>query len=316
MNTKSADERRAETLIAQLSRIQTAHGPIPAAFVHDENGPPLDRCLPAKPFSFSTVANSELIFLWPTFGTDGESIGLKLFDGVCQGLEALAGDRLEVLPDSLARWVNGRDARDRWLMLVFGLSAEGITHRIQRRVRKCWADDGTTIPVGSLETAKQMLPNGFNGPLPENENSWFLEIDDVLQTSIHAVEYLSELPLPETPEGTKKTRSKQGKTASGAPAERKAQPTIEQVEKKTPELDIESIEWVASRKENLEKLGYPTTTLSDYRQATMGGRQLSAYFGIDKDGRRWRRQRNKTEGSTVFYYAPDLKKYRRKVSKR
>lgn len=90
--------------------------------------------------------------------------------------------------------------------------------------------------------------------------------------------------------------------------------SIEEIERNTPALDVKSIEWIAARKTNQEKLGYPTSTLATYRLESSGGRQLSAYFGIDRDGRRWRRQSDKTEGSTVFYFAADLKKYQTKVS--
>jgi hypothetical protein len=82
--------------------------------------------------------------------------------------------------------------------------------------------------------------------------------------------------------------------------------SIEEIERSTPELDMQSIEWIAARKENQKKLGYPTSTLATYRLASSGGRQLSPYFGIDKDGRRWRRCKTKTEGSTVFYFLSDL----------
>lgn len=228
MDAKSADERRVETLIAQLSRIQTAHGPIPAAFVHDENGPPLDNCLPGKPLWYYPVGHGELIYLWPTFGADGESIGLKLFDGVCRGLETLAGERSHALPTSLTQWVSGLDARDRWLMLLFGLSVENVTHHVQRCVRKCWTAEGNTVTVGSLDVARKMLPHGFNGKLPENEDSWFVRIDDVLQTSINAVEYLCELPLPDVTEGPTHIRSNQGNTAAGVDAEPSA--PIEQLQ--------------------------------------------------------------------------------------
>lgn len=90
--------------------------------------------------------------------------------------------------------------------------------------------------------------------------------------------------------------------------------SIEEIEQNTPALNMKSIEWIAARKINQEKLGYPTTTLATYRLASSGGRQLSPYFGIDKDGRRWRRCKGKTEGSTIYYFLTDLKKYQTKVS--
>jgi hypothetical protein len=89
---------------------------------------------------------------------------------------------------------------------------------------------------------------------------------------------------------------------------------LEEMERNTPVLDTGSIKWIAARKKNREKLGYPTTTLATYRLESSGGRQLSPYFGVDKDGRRWRRETDKTEGSTVYYFADDIKKYQRKVS--
>jgi hypothetical protein len=90
--------------------------------------------------------------------------------------------------------------------------------------------------------------------------------------------------------------------------------SLEEIESNTPELDTQSIEWIAARKKNQEKLGYPTSTLATYRLRNMGGRQLSPYFGIDKDGRRWRRQPDKTEKSMVYYYAIDVNKYQPKAS--
>jgi hypothetical protein len=84
---------------------------------------------------------------------------------------------------------------------------------------------------------------------------------------------------------------------------------IEEIERETPELNTQSMEWIAARKENLKKLGLETNTLAKYRGAGEGGRSLSEYFGIDKDGRRWRRDSNKTPKSTVYYFLSDLKKH-------
>jgi hypothetical protein len=111
------------------------------------------------------------------------------------------------------------------------------------------------------------------------------------------------------------------KTASTTDTETKSSTTqaeadrrsLEEIERETPELDTESMDWVASRKENEKKLGYPTSTLAKYRLESLGGRQLSEYFGIDKDNRRWRRDENKTPNSTVYYLANDIEKYRKKA---
>jgi len=92
------------------------------------------------------------------------------------------------------------------------------------------------------------------------------------------------------------------------------QQELARIEGNTPALDTGSIEWIASRKENQKKLGYPTSTLATYRLKSSGGRHLSPYFGVDKDGRRWRRQPDKTEKSIVYYFANDIKKCQPKAS--
>tara|TARA_R110002072_G_scaffold90692_5_gene202912 strand:+ start:20859 stop:21719 length:861 start_codon:yes stop_codon:yes gene_type:complete len=120
--------------------------------------------------------------------------------------------------------------------------------------------------------------------------------------------------------GNDKTESPVSKSEGNRPPQGcgtdKPQPhqrlTIEELEQSTPPLDTKSVDWVAARAENTEKLGYPPKTLSTYRLPSKGGRKLSAYFGVDKDGRRWRRDPNKTETSTVYYFASDLKKHRKK----
>ena len=82
---------------------------------------------------------------------------------------------------------------------------------------------------------------------------------------------------------------------------------IEQLERKTPPLDTKSIEWLAAREENEEKFGLPVKTLREYRTASKGGRKMpDEMFGIDGDGRRWRRRG--TQKSNVYYYIPSLPK--------
>ena len=88
---------------------------------------------------------------------------------------------------------------------------------------------------------------------------------------------------------------------------------IEQLEKETPVLDPESVEWIASRKKNQEELGLPIETLRNYRLETFGGRKMpDEMFGIDRYGRRWRRRG--TRNSHVYYYAPDIARLRKNVN--
>lgn len=190
----------------------------------------------------------------------------------------------------------------------------------------------TVMPVELDEIIKQAARLGIRVPTPplpsdafvfaqtllvERPREWsrtvhntFLEIAHELNTMHLQGNRSTEIQSPTST----KIDERQPAHRKETPKQSTAIPTIEKIERKTPELDVQSIEWVAARKENQEKLGYPTGTLATYRLATSGGRQLSAYFGIDKDGRRWRRRSDKTETSTVYYFASDLKKHRSKVS--
>jgi hypothetical protein len=121
--------------------------------------------------------------------------------------------------------------------------------------------------------------------------------------------------IPGQPKSDVKTASNADTQASHSTglAETNQQELVE-MERNTPALDTGSINWIAARKKNQKKLGYPTNTLATYRLKSSGGRQLSPYFGVDKDGRRWRRQPDKTEESTVYYFANDIEKYQPKAS--
>ena len=82
---------------------------------------------------------------------------------------------------------------------------------------------------------------------------------------------------------------------------------IEKLDRKTPQLDTESVEWIAAREENQKKFDLPIKTLRNYRAPSKVGRKKpDKMFGIDRDGRRWRRQG--TPGSMVYYYVPSLPK--------
>jgi hypothetical protein len=80
-------------------------------------------------------------------------------------------------------------------------------------------------------------------------------------------------------------------------------PDLEALQATTPPLDRHSGQWVkAARAAELD--GVVTKTLNLYRQAGFGGKSKDAFFGVDKDGRIWRRQG--TEKSGVWYFLPAL----------
>lgn len=124
-------------------------------------------------------------------------------------------------------------------------------------------------------------------------------------------EKIGPTPLDSTGKGT----GQQTATAIDATPEREEnRESLEKIEQKTPVLDTESVEWIAARKENEEIFGLSIKTLRDYRGQSHGGRTLTPYFGVDRDGRRWRRCPTKTEKSTVYYFKTNLPKATNKAS--
>ena len=90
-------------------------------------------------------------------------------------------------------------------------------------------------------------------------------------------------------------------------ADNETSESIAAIEKKTPALDPESIDWIHARKKNLKILGLPLKTLREYRTPSKGGRSNSSEtFGIDAFGRIWRRQG--TPSSSVYYLRSSLSK--------
>ena len=80
---------------------------------------------------------------------------------------------------------------------------------------------------------------------------------------------------------------------------------IEKTERKTPDLDPKSVDWIRSEEKNEKILGLTVETLRKYRTKKSGGRTLPCeMFGIDRDGRIWRR--SGTRRSRVFYYRASL----------
>ena len=90
-----------------------------------------------------------------------------------------------------------------------------------------------------------------------------------------------------------------------APTAKETESNLAETEAKTPALDIESVDWIAARKENENKFGLKIRTLSKYRTERQGGMVSSdKMFGIDRDDRIWRRKG--TEKSQVYYLVSSL----------
>jgi hypothetical protein len=75
----------------------------------------------------------------------------------------------------------------------------------------------------------------------------------------------------------------------------------------TPRLNTQSVDWIAARKENEERLNLSVESLRKYRTSKEGGETSPCkMYGIDGYGRKWRRVG--TPKSRVYYLASSLPK--------
>ncbi len=82
--------------------------------------------------------------------------------------------------------------------------------------------------------------------------------------------------------------------------------TLAELEADTPPLDTATVDWVEATQKNTEILKIKISSLRRYRTSSGEGRSLGPYFGVDKFGRRWRKDPSRTEDSNVFYWRPSL----------
>ncbi|MDA9857491.1 hypothetical protein N9D23_05175 [Rubripirellula sp.] len=255
---------------------------------------------------------SPLQILFVSRQGEGESATLALPAGRWQCWKCIAGAELRPTPtrdqtaidDTWFHWLAARPAEmdpeqetvlDRWLVTVESAGAElaawfrlaGEAKHLPRRPLLLW-----------LDQICRAAENGMPASIERYGDHGYL-IKDAVFTSQRFAGWLARTVCAvHSPLIPCKAESKE----RTPPAK-----TIEDWERETPGLDTQSVEWVAARQENAKKLGMSIKTLRDYRGRSHGGRTLPGdMFGIDRDGRRWRRQG--TSRSTVYYYVPSLPK--------
>jgi len=84
----------------------------------------------------------------------------------------------------------------------------------------------------------------------------------------------------------------------------KQEPTIKEIEDSTPALDENSTEWIRANNQRMKKEA-SIESLRTMRSDKLASRNETGTFGIDKAGRKWRKERGSSK--TVYYYRPSLK---------
>lgn len=233
----------------------------------------------------------------------------------CQSFHSTATDAgrcLQGLPPEVNRilwrdWLDGFttiDDKAMWINSLFELAWLRLPGSPLAADKFAWSGT-TSIPLDALPHLRRHAePMAGITDIPDSPAHWYSVLENLLSASVAAVDALLAIG-DET-----KAKPADGKAAQAIPEpseEVTNQQVIEKLEQQTPKLDTESVEWLAARKENEEKLGLPVETLRNYRAASKGGRKMpDEMFGVDRDRRRWRRQG--TPKSTVYYFVPSLPK--------
>lgn len=147
---------------------------------------------------------------------------------------------------------------------------------------KDWLDLAMTIIMRSRKST--------SAPLPEDYLSKFETVVGKLNEHLDAV-VCSPTEAEPAPTGKSEAESE--------PVD------FEKLNGQMPKLDLESGDWVQSKKENQKILALAISSLNKYRQVAKGGLVSPCeMYGQDKDGRFWRRQG--TPRSAVYYLKSTL----------
>lgn len=184
----------AERLRKQLSDTLINGGTVSAVLIVEENrldnpSPAWGKIIPKGPTWFSTTGAGTCFIV-------GETRSRDIFAGCCHRLNAYANETYEQWPEPLKQWnfyYGGSVDETDWLSLVFWLANESRTDFVKPVNKKCWHEDGHTFDVEGLDIASQMLPEGLRDKVPKNAENWFLKIDDILQSSIDALDYFHQM---------------------------------------------------------------------------------------------------------------------------
>ena len=80
-----------------------------------------------------------------------------------------------------------------WLWFIGGFVVTELSGRTPRSKRTCWGSGGHSFDAERLESLRASLPATIVAHMPPDAGSWLIRIDNVIQTSIEAVEYIANI---------------------------------------------------------------------------------------------------------------------------
>ena len=187
-----------QRLVEQLIHIQQSHGELWGIFVKKplESSwcdPPIPNATKAWDAWESSVSchvwteSSQYANAWHDFGR------------LCPSLLELAvhcrGDCVDSLKEKISAGTEDDSIILRWLWFVAGFAVAKLPGRTPRTNRKCWGMNGHFFVADKLETQRKNLPTCIAGDMPPDASCWLVRVDDIIQTSIEAVEYLASTQI-------------------------------------------------------------------------------------------------------------------------
>ena len=176
----------------------------------------------------------------------------------------------------------------------------------KRRILLCNFQNWLTSPEINIERA-ELLPNWVEWSEDiRKARATYRTFEGKLDTEIAAQRpHKMKAPTGGGPDPETQVENATATATTGS----NEQPTVDlmALDAENPELDPQSVDWIASKKENEKKLKLSTDTLRKYRTDAQGGHTSNnKRFGIDRQGRFWRRKG--TPKSQVYYLKSSLPK--------
>ena len=188
-----AIRRTADRLIDQLTHIQRTHGELSGVIVHEE--PNSSWCDPPILHRGHFVFDGPVTcHIWTETNLPADE--QNQFERLCPSLGDLAFQLQDNAPASLRGWIQTSDPSVlRWLWFLGGFVVTKLPGRTPRTQRYCWGSNGHEFNAEQLDSMRKNFPAGIVQPMPPDASCWLIELKNIIQLSIEAVEYLVNTQL-------------------------------------------------------------------------------------------------------------------------
>tara|TARA_R110000868_G_scaffold117180_2_gene311499 strand:+ start:329 stop:1108 length:780 start_codon:yes stop_codon:yes gene_type:complete len=184
----------AQRLIQQLGDIQRTHGELWGIIVNKPlESPWCDPPIPTTTKAYDTWEGSVFCHVWTE--SSEYTNAMHDFGRLCPSLLDLAVSSRDNCDDSLKERIRtGADDDSkilRWLWFLSGFAVSRLPGRTPRTNQKCWGLNGHFFDADKLETQRKNLPAAIAANMPPDASCWLVRVENIIQASIEAVEYLA-----------------------------------------------------------------------------------------------------------------------------